>query len=389
MGLTQHAHGVDTVKALMNVALARGLPGREYRGVMPIRGHSGVQGGAEVGCVPAVDAVTADRWERVWGAPVPRERGYTASEMVRAAERGEIDVFWIVGGNFLETLPEPLRTRTALARPRLRIHQDIVLSASMLVEPADTVLILPATTRYEAPGGATETTTERRIIFSPEIPGRRIGSAKPEWWAITEAVARARPERATQIRFRDAAAIRAEIAEAIPLYAGIERLAAKGDQVQWGGRVLYADGRFATPDGKAHFAAVTPRGRTRAEGTFFVSTRRGKQFNSMVQKEIDPLTGAARDAVFISTHDAERLGLADGSAIRLASAHGHYEGRVFRAPVTPGNLEVHWPEGNALLGPEVDPESMEPDYNAVVTIEPVQSPLRTGSESVQSRFGVR
>lgn len=373
MGLTQHAHGVDTVKALMNVALARGLLGREHRGVMPIRGHSGVQGGAEVGCVPGVDARTAERWESVWGVPVPRQSGYTAGEMIRAAERGDVDVFWIVGGNFLETLPEPARVRAALSRPRLRIHQDIVLTSSMLVDPADRVLLLPATTRYEAAGGATETTTERRIIFSPEIPGRRIGAAKPEWWAITEAVARARPERASRIRFVDVAAIRAEIARAIPLYAGIERLASKGDQFQWGGRVLYADGRFATADGKAHFAPVHPRGRTRKDDGFFVSTRRGKQFNSMVQREVDPLTGASRDAIFISADDAERLGLAEGAGIRLASAYGSYEGRVFRAPIRPGNLEVHWPEGNVLLGPEIDPDSMEPDYNAVVTIEPVQN----------------
>jgi molybdopterin-dependent oxidoreductase alpha subunit len=371
MGLTQHAHGVDTVKALMNVALARGLFCRERRGVMPIRGHSGVQGGAEVGCVPVVEPEVATRWEQVWDLPVPRQRGYTASEMVQAAERGAIDLFWIVGGNFLETLPEPARVRQALARPKLRIHQDIVLSSSMLVEPADTVLLLPATTRYEAPGGATETTTERRIIFSPEIPGRRIGSAKPEWWALTEAVARAKPELAPKIRFNDAAAIRAEIAHAIPLYTGIERLASKGDQVQWGGRVLYADRRFATSDGKAHFAPVSPRARVRREGTFFVSTRRGKQFNSMVQKETDPLTGAARDAILISADDAAQLRLAEGTPIRLTSPQGAYEGRVFCAPIKPGNLEVHWPEGNVLLGPEIDPDSMEPDFNAVVTIERV------------------
>jgi molybdopterin-dependent oxidoreductase alpha subunit len=369
MGLTQHAHGVDTVKALMNVALARGLFGREYRGVMPIRGHSGVQGGAEVGCVPGVDAVTAERWEREWGVPLPREKGYTAAEMIEAAERGELEVFWMVGGNFLETLPDPLRVRTALSRPRLRVHQDIVVTSSMLVDPAETVLLLPATTRYESPGGATETTTERRIIFSPEIPGRRIGSARAEWWAMTEATARAKPERADKVRFRDAAAIREEIARAVPLYAGIERLAAKGDEVQWGGRVLYADGRFATADGKAHFAAVTRRGRARADGTFFVSTRRGKQFNSMVQHDIDPLTGAARDAIFMSAQDAEQLGFAEGASIRLISNQGAYTGRVFRAAMKPGNLEVHWPEGNVLLGPAIDPDSMEPDYNAVVTIE--------------------
>jgi molybdopterin-dependent oxidoreductase alpha subunit len=349
MGLTQHAHGVTTVRALINVALARGLFGREHCGVMPIRGHSGVQGGAEVGCTPGVG-------------------GYTAAEMIDASASGAIDLFWIVGGNFLETLPSAGHVRQALARPRLRIHQDIVCSSAMLVEPDDTVLLLPATTRYESPGGGTETTTERRIIFSPEIPGRRIAHAMPEWWALTEAAALAYPQSADQIRCHDAAAIRREIAAAIPLYAGIETLGCKGDNVQWGGRTLYADGRFATPDGKAHFAAVSPRGTRPGNRTFFVSTRRGKQFNSMIQHEIDPLTGAARDAVFMSAEDADSLGAADGAPVTLQSQAGTFRGRVFRAPIRQGNLEVHWPEGSVLLGPAVDPESHEPDYNAVVTV---------------------
>jgi predicted molibdopterin-dependent oxidoreductase YjgC len=186
---------------------------------------------------------------------------------------------------------------------------------------------------------------------------------------MTEVAARVHPGRAGRIRFPNAAAIRQEIARAVPLYAGIERLGQKGDQVQWGGRVLYSDGRFATPDGKAHFAPVTPRSNRRPDGHFFVSTRRGKQFNSMVQKPIDPLTGAARDAVMISDTDADALGLANGAPVRLRSANGWYVGRVMRAPMRPGNLEVHWPEGNVLLGAGIDPESLEPDYNAVVTLE--------------------
>src|SRR5205814_6096831 len=82
MGLTQHAHGVETIEALINVGLARGLPGRPSRGLVPIRGHSGVQGGAEVGCVPTIDAATAARWADVWGFPVPSTRGWTTVEMI-------------------------------------------------------------------------------------------------------------------------------------------------------------------------------------------------------------------------------------------------------------------------------------------------------------------
>lgn len=374
MGLTQHRHGVDTVRALINVGLARGLAGRPNRGMVPIRGHSGVQGGAEVGCTPVVSPAVAARWSHVWQFPVSPGRGWTATEMIDHAAAGDVDLFWMVGGNFLETVGDTALSLRALARPRLRIHQDIVLTSSMLAPSDGDVLILPATTRYESPGGGTETSTERRVIFSPEIAGRRIGSARPEWQVFGEAIARAWPERAATIRFDSAAAIRAEIARAVPLYDGIQDLAKQGDVMQWGGRVLYADGRFATADGRAHFAAVTAVARpaTPPGDQFVVSTRRGKQFNSMVQREVDPLTGAPRDAVLISAADLNRLGLRSGQPVRLRSVNGTLDGRLREAPIAPGDLEVHWPEGNVLLSAAaVDPESQEPDYNALVSIVPL------------------
>jgi predicted molibdopterin-dependent oxidoreductase YjgC len=240
----------------------------------------------------------------------------------------------------------------------------------MLAEGEGDVLILPATTRYESEGGGTETSTERRIIFSPEVRGRRIGSARPEWWAFREVMRRTWPDREAQVGLEDAAAIRREIERAVPLYAGIGTLARQGDQVQWGGPQLFADGRFATPDGRAHFARVHPRasGPT-APDCFVVSTRRGKQFNSIVQRDTDPLTGARRDDILISAEDLSGLSLANGTAVRLVSDHGVFAGTLRAAPIKPGNLEVHWPEGNVLLGPMVDPESLEPDYNATVKIE--------------------
>ncbi|HVR70065.1 MAG TPA: FdhF/YdeP family oxidoreductase [Vicinamibacteria bacterium] len=370
MGLTQHAHGVATVQALVNVALARGWVGRAKSGLMPIRGHSGVQGGAEVGCAPGLEVEPRRTFTRVWGFPVPPDDGLTAAEMVDAAYRGRLDVFWTVGGNFLETLPDPPAVARALGAVGTRIHQDIVLGSMMLLPPRETVVLFPATTRYESPGGGTETSTERRIIFSPEIPGRRIGSAKPEWEVFGEVAARVRPERAAAVRFASSQAIRDEIARAVPLYAGLERLRKEGDQWQWGGPLLYEDGVFATPDGKAHFTAIASSERRARDGAFYVSTRRGKQFNSMVQRERDPLTGAKRDDVLVSPEDAERLGLEDGDAVRLRSGVGTFTGRARLDRIKAGNLEVHWPEGNCLLSrEEIDLLSREPDYNAVVTLE--------------------
>ncbi|MEO8371745.1 MAG: molybdopterin dinucleotide binding domain-containing protein, partial [Candidatus Solibacter sp.] len=368
MGLTQHVHGVDTVRALINVALALGWVGRPHAGVMPIRGHSGVQGGAEVGCVPAVDPAN---FEKAWGFTLPAFKGMSASEMVHAAAEGALDTFWIVGGNFLETLPDPPRVQRALRAVRTRIHQDIVVTSMMLEEPADTVILFPATTRYESPGGGTETTTERRIIFSPEIEGRRIGSAKAEWEVFGEVAARVAPSRPA--RFTSSAAIREEIARAVPLYAGIERLGREGDQLQWGGTRLFEDGRFATHDGRAHFSAIAAVPREKAADAFYVSTRRGKQFNSMVQRATDPLTAASRHDILISREDASRLELRDGDCVRLTSDTGSFTGAAKLDAIQPGNLQVHWPEGNGLLSSfEVDADSGEPDYNAVVRLEKVR-----------------
>ncbi len=383
MGLTQHVHGVDTIKALVNVGLARALPGQPHRGLVPIRGHSGVQGGAEVGCVPRVDRETAAHWAGVWGFPVPATAGWSTAEMLDHAAQGDVDVFWNVGGNFLETVPAEDRSRAALRRVRLRVHQDIVLSSAMLTDCDGDVLLLPAATRYESPGGGTETSTERRIIYSPEIAGRRIGSARPEWWVFRDVMLRTKPEQAHLVGLADAESIRREIALAVPLYRGIEALAVKGDEIQWGGRILYADGRFATPDGRAHFAGVSlnpPQyrdalGSSRPAGPpvrFAVSTRRGKQFNSMIQRRADPLTGAAREDVLISAQDLSRLGLPEGARVALRSDAGVFRGRLKRAPIKPGNLEVHWPEGNVLLSTAIDPDSLEPDYNAFVTLESLE-----------------
>jgi molybdopterin-dependent oxidoreductase alpha subunit len=370
MGLTQHAHGVQTIRALVNVALALGWLGRENAGLMPIRGHSGVQGGAEVGCIPALDAEQRTRFERVWGFPLPEFAGLSAADMVGAAYRGDVDVFWIVGGNFLETLPDPSAAARALSNVGTRIHQDVVLSSMMLLDSQAAVILFPATTRYESPGGGTETTTERRIVFSPEIPGRRIGSARPEWEVFGEVAARVRPGLADRVRVTSSARIRDEIGRAVPLYAGIEKLAREGDQFQWGGPRLF-EREFATPDGKARFSVVAPGERRLPQGALYVSTRRGKQFNSMVHKSVDPLTGASRDSVLMSQEDADRFGLRAGDPVRLTSPSGVFTGVVCIDRIKPGNLQVHWPEGNCLLSrEEIDVASREPDYNAVVRVEP-------------------
>jgi molybdopterin-dependent oxidoreductase alpha subunit len=376
MGITQHTHGVDGVRAIVNVALARGNVGRDGAGLMPIRGHSGVQGGAEMGAYATafpggdpVDAAHAARWAQRWGFDVPAEPGLTAPEMIEAAERGDLDVLFVDGSNLLEVLPDPARVAAALERVPLRVHQDIVLTSQMFVD-GDDVILLPAATRYEQEGGGTSTTTERQIAYSPQV-ATPPGDARSEWRIFAELASRVRPDLADRFAWVDNVALRREIAELVPTYAGIEDLEKVGDAVQYGGRHLCKDGAFPTPSGRGRFSVVDVTPTALGPDEWYVSTRRGKQFNSMVLAPTDPLTGAARDAVYIDRHDAERLGIAEGDPVELRSATGTFTGRAKLVRLPSRTLQVHWPEGNVLLAADAahrDPASRVPDYNAVVTL---------------------
>ncbi len=97
--------------------------------------------------------------------------------MVEACANGELDLLYCLGGNFLRTLPDPNYVTRALANVPMRVHQDIILSDQMFIEAKEEVILLPAKTRYEQDDGGIETTTERRIAFSPEIP-RQVGEAQ-------------------------------------------------------------------------------------------------------------------------------------------------------------------------------------------------------------------
>jgi molybdopterin-dependent oxidoreductase alpha subunit len=378
MGLTQYAFGVDNVKMVVNLALARGNVGRDKAGIIPIRGHSGVQGTAECGVdadkLPGAVDITDEscaRMEKLWGHAIPRKKGLKAAHALDAAARGEIDVMYLVGGNFLDTMPDPENARAGLAKPRLRIHQDIVLNTSTLVDAGQMVLVLPAQTRYES--GGTSTSTERRVRYSPPIEdpdGVQVPEARAEW-QIPALIGRTlSPANKPLFAWQSAADVRREMERVMPLYAGIGELKQEGQWVQWGGARLGQNGFPNMPDGRATFSRVAIPMPSLPTGKLMLTTRRGKQFNSITYGAKDPITGAARrDVVWFHAEDLRALGVREGERVLIRSELGNMEATARVGPCRRRHAQAFWPEANAVIARKYDPVSGEPDYNAVVSVE--------------------
>ena len=265
VGLTQYEFGVENVKAIVNLALVGGMLGREKCGIMPLRDHSGVQGGGECGSEPdrfpggyAVNDDTARRFSNLWYHPIPSVPGLGAAAMIEAAHRSEIKFLYSIGGDLYETMPDTKFIAEALRNVPVRVHQDIILNTSMLEDAELAVVLLPGQTRYEQRTGGTSTSTERRIRFTPEIPGHRIGESWPEWEIPAQIGRKSMPNGDKLFPFDDTQSIRAEMARVIPVYQGIEQLHKEGDQLQWGGPFLFKDGFTAMPNDRAHFTPLVP-----------------------------------------------------------------------------------------------------------------------------------
>ncbi|GAE25722.1 putative formate dehydrogenase oxidoreductase protein [Halalkalibacter wakoensis JCM 9140] len=383
LGLTMHAFASDNISQVANLALLRGHLGRKYNGLMPFRGHSSVQGSGEMGADPFVlpggDFVedNIQRMEKIWGFDIPRWQGdvvgVTLENIVLPEDHErKVKLYYMSGGNFLETMPDPDFIAKALAELDVRVHQDIILNTSTLVDAKEAVIVLPAKTRYEQDGGGTSTSTERMVYFSPEIEGNKnhIEEARSEWKIYIDLAKRVKPDTAHLVDFKTGQDIRNEIAIANTNYEGVQHLKKQGDVFQWGGAWLCEDGVCPTPDGKGNLLPVEIPDMGKKEGQFVLTTRRGKQFNSMVYKETDPFNNAERYDVLINAEDAQSLSIAEGEGIVIHNGFGVFQGKAKYADISKGNLGVHFPEGNFLL-PKGRYEKLAkiPDFNVAVKVE--------------------
>ena len=374
LGATEHVQGTETVMCIANLALLTGNVGKPGGGVNPLRGQNNVQGSAHMGCEPhrltgyvkIEDA--RERFEQVWGAPIPARQGLDLIEMIDAADRGELAALWAIGYDVLLTNPEANRTRRALTKLDLVIVQDMFLNETAR-ELAH--VILPACSSYEKDG--TFMNAERRIqrVRAAVAPRARTD------WQILCAVAAAMGH-AREFAFASPREIWDEIRRVWPAGAGItyERLDQGG--LQWpcpsedhpGTPRLHAAAFATSATAPLHAAEyrASPEQTDREHPFVLTSGRRLYQFNAgtmtdrTANHELQP-----DDLVEVSPADARRLGIADGERVRLVSRYGSAElGATITDRVRDGELFATFHTASVFLNrvtsPAHDAITHTPEY---------------------------
>ncbi|MFF1395547.1 FdhF/YdeP family oxidoreductase [Streptomyces sp. NPDC058287] len=374
MGLTQHKHSVPTIREVVNFLLLRGNIGRPGAGVCPVRGHSNVQGDRTMGVFERPAPAFLDALEKEFGFAPPREHGFDVVRAIEALRDGEAKVFFAMGGNFVAASPDTDVTEAAMRRAALTVHVSTKLNRSHAVTGAR-ALILPTLGRTErdlqvGPNGkSTEqfVTVEDSMSMVHASRGRLAPASKHllSEPAIVARLARRVLGEASRTPWeefeKDYATVRDRIAKVIP---GFEDFNARvtGSAGRPGGFTLphgpRDERRFPTTTGKANFTAAPVEYPKLPEGRLLLQTLRSHdQYNTTIYGLDDRYRGIrnGRRVVLVSPHDAQALGLADGSYVDLVSewtdgverrAPGF---RVVHYPTARGCAAAYYPETNVLI----------------------------------------
>lgn len=364
MGVTHHLHGVDAVEYLANLALLTGNVGRPGAGLLPLRGHSNVQGIGTIGVKPVLARDVLAAMERHFGVRLASSPGFDTMAAMQAAHRGEVDAAVMMGGNLLESNPNATWAREAMARIGFKLFLTTTLNRGHVHGMGQgEVLILPVTARDEE----WEPTTQESMFNYVRLSDggiTRLANVRPESAILAELAARLMPESPIDFRaFARHREIRRAIAAVLPEMAELADIDVARREFHVRGRLMHSP-EFRTPDGRGHFV-VRPMPPPR-KGLTLATIRSEGQFNSIIYEERDSYRGAdSRWTILIAPEDLSAHSLVEGDYVDLVSAHGRMKRvRVQPFDVAPGTVLAYFPEANVLTGTEVDPRSRTPAFKS-------------------------
>jgi predicted molibdopterin-dependent oxidoreductase YjgC len=373
MGITQHTHGVDNVKACANLQLCTGNIGVEGGGVNPLRGQNNVQGACDMGALPVVftgyqpvgNAAAVEKFTKAWGVAVPSKPGLTLTEMIPACG-DKIRALYVLGENPMLSDPNLHHVEESLRKLSLLVVQDIFLTETARL--AD--VVLPGVCFAEKHG--TVTNTERRVqLTQAALPPK--GEARQDYAIIADLA-----ERLGQRFPRTPEALFEEIRALTPSYAGItyDRIRDVGlfwpcPSVDHPGTPILHKGKFSrglallTP-----MAYRPPAEETSSDWDLVLSTGRLPQHyhtGTMTRR------AAILDAIVKTGHvevhpsDASARGLHDGERVVVTTRRGRITTVLqLTERVAHGSIFVpfHFAEAaaNQLTNDALDPVAKIPEY---------------------------
>jgi len=370
MGMTHHVHGVANVEAIANLALLRGMIGKRFAGLLPLRGHSNVQGIGTIGVKPVLAGDVLRRMEEAFGVTFPEAQGLDTMACMQMAASGGVDAAVVMGGNLWAATPDTAFSTRAMAQIGFKLFLTTTLNQGHVHGLGDgEVLILPVTARDEE---WEPTTQESMFNFVRLSDGgiTRIESVRPESWILGQLGRRMLPESPIDFAgFAAHARIRDAIAAIVPGMEDLADLDVAKREFHIRNRVLHAPS-FGTADGKAHFV-VTPVPVAEPGRMMLATVRSEGQFNSIIYEETDSYRGkAGRQAIFLNGEDMSERGLVEGQGVTVTSDAGKMRGIATRFDLPRGSVLAYYPEANVLVGTAVDPRSKTPAFKSVsVTVQ--------------------
>ena len=363
MGLTQQRQGVATIQEVVNIHLLRGAIGKANAGLCPVRGHSNVQGDRTMGIYEKPKPAFMDKLDEYWNKKFIREEGYDVVEAIAAMEKGEVDAFIAMGGNFISATPDSERTGKAMQKVGLTVQISTKLNRAHCVT-GQRALILPCLGRTEKDmqrTGEQFVTVENsmgvvhtsRGVNSP--CSKHLRSEPAIVSGIAQALFGNEGGMNWQAMMDNYDVVRNHIEGSI---AGFDQFNQKvrkpeGFYLPNGPR----DGNFTTPSGKAHFSVNAMEVQKVAEGRFIMMTIRSHdQYNTTIYGLDDRYRGIEneRRVVLMHADDMQEAGLSHLADVNIVGWYNN-ERRVAEHflvipyPIARGCVATYFPETNCLV----------------------------------------
>ncbi|HRX79770.1 MAG TPA: FdhF/YdeP family oxidoreductase, partial [Pirellulaceae bacterium] len=347
MGITHHVHGVQNVQAIANLAFMRGMVGRPNAGLLPIRGHSNVQGIGSVGVTPKLKDTIFERLESEYGLTLPTTEGLDTLGCMEAAFEKKLKAGFCLGGNLFGSNPDSVYAAESLSRLESMVYLSTTLNTGHAHGLADEAIILPVLARDEEPQPTTQESMFNYVRLSDGGPRRHDGP-RSEVEVIAQ-IAEGVLADTTAIDWRsmqNTGRIRDAIAKVIPGYDEIAKIDKTKTEFQLGGRTLHKP-TFPTPSGRGVLHRHDlPSLRGGGDQLRLMTVRSEGQFNTVVYENEDIYRGQdRRDVILLHPDDIARLGLSEDQKVTVSSETGEMPGIRVRAfeEIKPGNTLMYYP----------------------------------------------